>query len=677
MLSFSFRTALAAVPLVLAASLARAQNAAAPTHGLDRANIDTTCAACGDFYEYANGAWLARTVIPPSYTQYGTFREVADRADDVLHGVLEDAAHGSADHSTREAGIFYASCMDTTAIERQGAAPLRVRLARIDAIASLPALRAEAARLQLVGVNVMFGTGSEPDFKNSTRSILALDQGGLGLPDRDYYTRTDSASTKLRDTYLDHIAKMFVLTGEPTARAASDARHVLAIETQLATASMTRVQMRDPKALYHPMSVADVDTLAPALAFATFLRDVRAPPVSIIRVGQPEFLRTLSAMLKKIPLGDWKAYLRWHTLDDAAPWLSAPFSAEAFRMQQAMTGAKEQLPRWKRCLASTQRNLGEAVGQAYVAKTFTPQAKARALTMVRNMEAVLRERLGTLEWMSDSTRTFALAKLDAFVNKIGYPDKWRDYSKLELRRQPFVANRYAVVDFESRRDFAKVGKPVDRTEWGMTPATVNASYNPLNNDVTFPAAILQPPFFDPNADDAVNYGGMGAAIGHEMTHAFDDEGRQFDAQGNLKDWWTPSDTKAFNTRATLVSQQFDSYVIGDSLNVNGKLTLGEDIADLGGLKIAFAALERSIAGKRHAPIDGFTPEQRFFLSWAQVWRRKARPEAERQQVLTDPHAPSRWRVNGPLGNMPEFAKAFGCKSGEPMVRADSLRPQIW
>jgi putative endopeptidase len=296
---------------------------------------------------------------------------------------------------------------------------------------------------------------------------------------------------------------------------------------------------------------------------------------------------------------------------------------------------------------------------------------------VRNMEAVLRDRLTTLEWMSDSTRTFALAKLDAFVNKIGYPDKWRDYSKLELTRQPFVANRYAVVEFESRRDLAKVGQPVDRTEWHMTPATVNASYNPLNNDVTFPAAILQPPFFDPNADDAVNYGGMGAAIGHEMTHGFDDEGRQFDAQGNLKDWWTPADSKSFDARAELVSRQFDGYVIGDSLHVNGKLTLGEDIADLGGLKIAYAALERAIAGKRPAPIDGFTPEQRFFLSWAQVWRRKARPEAERQQVLTDPHAPSHWRVNGPLANMPEFAKAFGCTSSDAMVRPDSLRPQIW
>jgi putative endopeptidase len=425
------------------------------------------------------------------------------------------------------------------------------------------------------------------------------------------------------------------------------------------------------------MSLAQVDSLAPNLAFSTFLRDVHAPTTSIIRVGQPAFLRTLDTMLTTVPLADWKAYLRFHAVSDASPWLSKRFSDEAFRMQQAMTGAKEQLPRWKRCLASTSRSLGEAVGQAYVARTFTPEAKARALAMVRNMEAVLRERLQTLEWMSDSTRRFALAKLDAFVNKIGYPDKWRDYSRLELRKQPFVANRAAVIDFESKRDFSKVGKPTDRTEWGMTPATVNASYNPLANDVTFPAAILQPPFFDPDADDAVNYGGMGAAIGHEMTHGFDDQGRQFDAQGNLKDWWTPSDSKAFDQRASLVQRQFDSYVVLDSLHVNGKLTLGEDIADLGGLKIAYAALERSLSGKQPAPIDGFTPEQRFFLSWAQVWRTKSRPEAERQQVLTDPHAPARWRVNGPLANMPEFAAAFACKAGDQMVRPDSLRPQIW
>jgi putative endopeptidase len=676
MTSFFPRAALVAALFAVAARALQAQ-AASPTHGLDRANIDTTCAACGDFYQYANGAWLKRTEIPAAYTQYSTFREVADRADSVVHVVLEDAAKGSSDHSTREAGIYYASCMDTSTIDAQGLAPLKVRLASIDAISSLPALRSQVAQLQMSGIDVLFGTGSEPDFKNSTHVIVALEQGGLGLPDRDYYTRTDSVSTKLRNTYLDHIAKTFALAGESPGQATHDAERVLAIETQLANASITNVERRDPKRLYNPMSLAALDSLAPNLAFSSILRDDHAPTTSIVRVGEPSYVKNLNSMLTSVPLAEWKSYLRFHLLSDASPWLGKPFSDEAFRMQQAMTGAKEQLPRWKRCLESSSRNLGEAVGQAYVAKTFTPEAKARALAMVKNMEAVLRERLASLAWMSDSTRTFAIAKLDAFVNKIGYPDKWRDYSKLELSKQSFVANRYAVVDFERRRDFAKVGKPTDRSEWGMTPATVNAQYNPLANDVTFPAAIMQPPFFDPNADDAVNYGGMGAAIGHEMTHGFDDQGRQFDAAGNLRDWWTASDSKAFDQRATLVQKQFDSYVVLDSLHVNGKLTLGEDIADLGGLKIAYEAMERSISGKRPPLIDGFTPEQRFFLSWAQIWRRKARPEAERQQALTDPHAPSHWRVNGPISNMPEFAKAFGCKAGEMMVRADSLRPQIW
>jgi putative endopeptidase len=672
-----FRAVTVATLVACGVTGVRAQAVAAQTHGLDRANLDTTCAPCADFYQFANGGWLKRTEIPAAYTTFGTFREVADRSDAVLHSVLEDAAKGATDHSTREAGLFYASCMDTTAIERAGIAPLKSRLAHIDAINSLAGLRAQVAELQMLGENVMFNTGSEPDFKNSAQTILSLGQGGLGLPERDYYTRTDSASSRLRATYLDHIATPFSLAGEAQAQASHDAERVMDVETQLAKASITNTERRDPKGLYHPMRVAQVDSMAPTLDFSEFLKAVHAPPVSVVRVGEPAFVAALNGMLTSVPLSDWKAYLRWHALDDAAPWLSTPFADEAFRMQQALSGAKSQLPRWKRCLQSTQRNLGEAVGQAYVARTFTPEAKARALAMVKNMEAVLRERLATLEWMSDTTRKFAIAKLDAFVNKIGYPDKWRDYTALELSKQPFVLNRYAVSEFESKRDFAKVGKPVDRAEWGMTPATVNASYNPLHNDVTFPAAILQPPFFDPNADDAVNYGGMGAAIGHEMTHGFDDEGRQFDAQGNLRDWWTPADSKAFDARAAQVEKQFDGYTVADSLHVNGKLTLGEDIADLGGLKIAYAALERSLAGKHPEAIDGFTPEQRFFLSWAQIWRSTTRPEAERQLVLTNPHAPAKWRVNGPLSNMPEFAKAFGCAAGTAMVRPDSLRPQIW
>jgi putative endopeptidase len=402
------------------------------------------------------------------------------------------------------------------------------------------------------------------------------------------------------------------------------------------------------------------------------------PITSAVNVSQPEFVKALDAMVSRVPLDDWKAYLRWRVVDGAAPALSSAFVNEDFRMRQVLTGAKELLPRWKRCLQATDRSMGEALGQAYVEKTFTPAAKARALEMVQNLEAVLRDRLTSLDWMSESTRQQAIVKLDAIINKIGYPDKWRDYSALTVARRPFVLNQLAATEFERKRTLAKVGKPVDRSEWGMTPPTVNAYYSPTFNEIVFPAGILQPPFFDPNVDDAVNYGAMGAVIGHEMTHGFDDQGRQFDAKGDLRDWWTPADAAEYKKRAQLVVHQFNGYIGVDTLHVNGQLTLGENIADLGGLKIAYAAMERAMATKGRPPlIDGWTPEQRFFLSWARIWRRNVRPEAARQALITDPHSPSKWRVNGPLSNMPEFTRAFGCQAGDPMVRPDSVRAQIW
>lgn len=650
-------------------------------HGLDRANLDTTCAPCTDFYQYANGTWLAKTPIPAAYTTYGAFTELSDRNQEVLHEVLETAARQAATETNpdmRKVGTFYATCMDSATIERAGAEPLRPRLARIAGIRTTADLLREVARLQLDGVNAMVRAGGAPDFKNSSQVIFAVGQGGLGLPDRDYYTKDDATSEKIRSAYVDHVARMLALLGEPDAAAQADARKVMAIETALANASMTRVQRRDPNAVYHKMTLDELQRRTPHLSWAAFLRDLGAPRVSTLNVAQPAFVAALDSLVATVPLDDWKAYLRWHLVDATAPALSSPFVAEDFRFGQLLTGAKELLPRWKRCLRATDRSLGEALGQAYVARTFTPEAKARALEMVRNMEAVLHDRLASLEWMSEATRRQALVKLDAFMNKIGYPDRWRDYSALEVRTGPFVLNQLAANEFENRRDLAKVGKPVDRTEWGMTPPTVNAYYNPLVNEIVFPAGILQPPFFDPNADDAVNYGGMGAVIGHEMTHGFDDQGRQFDAQGNLRDWWTPEDAAEYTKRATLVAEQFDGYVGVDTLHVNGRLTLGENIADLGGLKIAYAAMERALAKKGRPPlIDGFTPEQRFFLAWARVWRSNTRPEAARQRLIVDPHAPAKWRVNGPLSNLPEFAQAFGCRAGEAMVRPDSLRAQIW
>jgi putative endopeptidase len=402
------------------------------------------------------------------------------------------------------------------------------------------------------------------------------------------------------------------------------------------------------------------------------------PSVASLNVAQPEFFKALDSLVKAVPAADWQTYLRWQVVDDAAPSLSSAFVNENFRFNQQLTGAKELLPRWKRCLQATDAALGEALGQLYVEKTFGPEAKRRALEMVRNLEAALQDRLGRLAWMSDATRKQALGKLAAFQDKIGYPDKWRDYSALTVdARSPYVVNVMRAAQFARAYNLRKIGKPVDRGEWGMTPPTVNAYYNPSKNEIVFPAGILQPPFFDPKADDAVNYGGMGAVIGHEMTHGFDDQGRQFDAQGNLRDWWTPADAEQYKTRATLVANQFDQYVSVDTLKVNGKLTLGENIADLGGLTIAYAALQKALEGKPRPTIDGFTPEQRFFLAWAQIWRNNTRPEYARMLVTVDPHSPGKWRVNGPLGNMPEFAKAFGCKAGDPMVRSDSLRAQIW
>jgi putative endopeptidase len=644
------------------------------------ANLDTTCKACADFYEYANGGWLKNNTIPAAYSRWGAFNELNDRNQAVLHQVLDDAAmNKSADQSAdvKKVGIYYASCMDSAAIEAAGAKPLEEELRRINAVKDLKEMRAELARLHLMNVNVVFGEGSGQDFKASTNVIFHVGQGGLGLPERDYYLRKDSASIKIRDAYVADITGTLQLIGDTPEAAKAGAAKIMSIETALANASMPRVAMRDPNATYHPMTISAFDSLAPNIDISSMLVDWKAPKITSLNVAQPDFFKAANAMLVSVPLDDWKTYMRWHYVSRAAPWLSSAFVNEDFKYQQTQTGAKELLPRWKRCLSITDRQLGEAVGQAYVAVTFSPEAKARALAMVKNMESVLSARIDSLPWMSAATKQQAQAKLAAFLNKIGYPDTWRDYSAMEIKKGPFVNNYFAADVFESHRDLAKIGQPLDRLEWSMTPPTVNASYNPLRNQISFPAGILQPPFYNPNADDAVNYGGIGAVIGHEMSHGFDDQGRQFDAQGNLRDWWTAADAAEYNRRAKLVEMQFASYIGIDTLHVNGKLTLGENIGDLGGLKIAYTAYILSLHGKPAPMIDGYTGPQRFFLSWAQVWRQLQRPEALRRQLLTDPHAPGMWRVNGPLSNMPEFAAAFSCHAGDAMVRPDSLRAQIW
>jgi putative endopeptidase len=503
-------------------------------------------------------------------------------------------------------------------------------------------------------------------------------QGGLGLPDRDYYTKTDSGSAVIRANYLTHVRKSFELAGESADQAKADADKVMAIESALAKASLTRVEQRDPVATYNYRTVAQLTAMTPHFDWTRYFADVGNANVPAVDVQSPKYFTAVDSLLTNVPLGDWKSYLRWRVIRSSSPYLSSAFVNEDFNFSKTLSGAKALLPREKRCTRLTDGGLRDALGQAYVTEYFTPQAKARALDMVHNLESVFRDRLANLPWMSETTRQQALVKLQAFAEKIGYPDKWRDYSTLTIVKGSLLNNVVAVNEYENKRDLGMIGKPLDRTQWGMTPPTVNAYYNPQMNEIVFPAGILQPPFFSATADDAVNYGGMGSVIGHEMGHGFDDQGAQFDPQGNLKNWWSAEDLEKFKTRTTMIASQYDAYTVLDSVHVNGKLTLGENAADIGGLAVAYAALEKSLAGKpRPAPIDGFTPEQRFFLAWAQIWRQNITPEAQRVRINTDPHSPGRWRTNGPLSNMVEFAEAFGCKPGDPMVRPEAQRATLW
>ncbi len=650
-------------------------------HGLDLSDLDTKANPCGDFNQFANGGWMARNPIPPEYPSWGSFNSLAEKNREVLRGLLEEGARNTGaprGSNEQKVGDFYSSCMDEQRVEAEGIKPLAAEFERISKLQDLRELEAEVVHLQGLGVRAPFAVDSTQDFKNSTQVIGEIDQHGLGMPDRDYYTKDDAKSKRLREEYVKHAAKMLELAGDDAATAAAAAKTIMALETQLAQASLTLVERRNPEAVYHKMGLDKLKTLAPNFPWQGYFEATGFAGKSEINVATPDFFKELDRQLAAVPLADWKVYLRWHLINAAAPSLSSKFVEEDFNFNgRILTGTKEILPRWKRCVRATDRAMGEALGQVYVQKTFTAEAKARALAMVRNLEAALQSDLTTLAWMGDATRKRALAKLEAFARKIGYPDKWRDYTTLEVDRGPYVTNVSHAELFEFRRDLGKVGKPVDRTEWGMSPPTVNAYYNPLMNEIVFPAGILQPPFYDPNVDDALNYGGMGAVIGHEMTHGFDDEGRKFDAQGNMTDWWAPDDQKNFEARAACIIKQFDSYVVEENLHENGKLVTGESIADLGGLAVAYAAFEKAMEGKPRTKIDGLTPEQRFFLAWAHVWANNTRPEFARLLVNLDPHPLPRFRVNGPLSNIPAFAKAFGCKAGDPMVRPPTDRCQIW
>jgi putative endopeptidase len=657
------------------------QPAADASHGVDLTILDKTCKACEDFYHFASGEWLAKNPIPAAYPSWGRFNELAERNRELLHQILEAAAantKAAAGSNEQKIGDFYASCMDEKQINAAGAKPLDAEAAKISAINSTAELQAEIARLQGMGVGALFEFGSTQDEKDSSQVIGGADQGGLGLPDRDYYTKTDDKSKELRQQYEDHVAKMLTLAGDDAARAASEAKAILELETKLAEASLTRVERRDPEKTYHKMSRADLHALTPNWSWDDYFQQIGYTKIDSVDVSAPKFFETMSQALKETPLETWKTYLRWHLVNSTAAYLSDSFVDENFNFNgRVLQGTKELLPRWKRCVSATDRQLGEALGQIYAQKYFPPEAKARALDMVNHLTEVLHDDLQTLPWMGPATRKQALEKLAAFHRKIGYPDKWRDYSTYTVDRGPYVLNQMRGSQFEFKRDLNKIGKPVDRTEWGMTPPTVNAYYNDEMNEIVFPAGILQPPFFDPNADDASNYGAMGAVIGHEMTHGFDDQGRKFDAQGNLRDWWTPEDEKNFNERSACVEKQFDSYVVQDDIHENGKLVLGESIADLGGLNLAYRALQKAENGKKPALIGGLTADQRFFLSYAQIWAANDRPEFERLMVNTNPHPLARFRAIAAPSNMEEFARAFDCKAGDAMVRPPAIHCQIW
>ncbi len=658
-----------------------AQSGGGSGRGFNLANLDTACKPCQDFYQYANGGWLAKNPIPPAFSSWGTTSPLRDKNVEVLHGILEDAAkntHAPAGSNEQKIGAFYASCMNTAAIEAAGAKPLAPGSAAINKLDSTRELPALLAYLHTQGVGAFFGFSSTQDYKKSTEVIAGVGQGGLGLPDRDYYLKDDEKSKAIRAAYVKYAAHLFELSGDDAAKAASEAQTAMSVETQLAQISRDRVANRDPLKRYNKRTPAELQTLAPHFDWTAYYKAANAPQFTAINVTQPEYFQSFDKLLTTLPVADIKTYLRWHLLDDMASALSSPFEQASFDFHgRTLSGTTEQLPRWRRCTMAVDSNLGEALGEVYVKRAFTPEAKARMQALVKNLIAALREDLGTLSWMSDATRVQAIAKLNAFATKIGYPDKWRDYSALSITNVSYVDNLERSAQFARRRQINKIGRPIDRTEWGMTPPTVNAYNNSLMNEIVFPAGILQPPYFDPMADDAINYGGIGAVIGHEMTHGFDDQGRKFDLNGNLTDWWTATDTANYQQRADCVEKQFSSFKVEDGLNQNGKLVLGESIADLGGLKIAYKAFQKAMEGKPRTAIDGYTPEQRFFLGWAQVWGRNQRPEAMRLQALTDPHPLSCFRVNGPLSNMPEFAAAFSCAQTDAMVRPETERCQVW
>jgi len=670
--------------------LAQAQNSAAINAdkspqllpGLDKDLIDTSADPCADFFQYACGNFSKLYPIPNDRSGYGTGAMVAEYTETILHTMLDSAAAAGAKRSPNEQkiGDYYASCTASDVIDRDGLKPLQPELSRIAALASKDELTELLAHYQLINVTAFFNFGEQQDFKDSRKQIAIVDQGGLGLPERDFYFRTGEVAEKTRAQYVQHITNMLKLMGEPEAIAAADAKKIMALETALAKVSMDITSQRDPKNIYHLMPVSQLAALAPAIAWDSFLKATGIPPVSELNVTNPDFFKGMNALLVATDLDTIKTYLRWqliHSTDSLV--LPKPFADEAFDFyRRKLGGQPEERARWKRCVQATDGALGEALGEVYVTQQFPPSSKQATVQMVHDIEAAMDQDLDTLDWMSAATKVKAKEKLHAIADKIGYPNHWRDYSKLSIMRGDAFGNSQRAVEFENRRQLAKIGQPVDRGEWGISPATVDAYYNPSMNDINFPAGILQSPFFDPKATDAENYGHVGGIVGHELTHGFDDEGRQFGANGNLSDWWTPEDAKKFEEKADCEVKEYGSFVAVDDVKVNGKLTLGENTADNGGLRLAYIAFLADAKRKSidlTAKQDGYTPLQQFFLGHGQTWCGSTRPEQLRLQVQTDPHSPRQFRVNGVVQNITEFGQAFGCKTGQPMMPANACR--VW
>ena len=648
---------------------------------LDVNSMDRSIDPCVDFYHYSCGGWQKKNPIPADQTSWSVYGKLYEDNLNFLRTILEEAALAKVkrDSVNQKIGDFYAACMDEDGAEKRGLSGLQFDLNAISQLHSANDLTALIARLQLTyGRGILFNAGSGQDPDNSEQQIAELDQGGLGLPDRDYYTNDDAKSKEARERYVQHVQKIFELAGDNPATARANAETVMRMETELAKASLTRVARRNPYNLKHKMKVADLMQLAPAFDWAVYYRDASYPAFVIVNVDTPDFFKEVNTLLNSEPISHWQTYLRFHVIDWSSPYLSSKFVNENFDFyRKYLHGATEQQPRWKRCVSYTDRDLGEALGQAYVARVFSPELKQATREMVLHIEDAMAQRIQQLDWMSPETKQQALIKLHGIRNKIGYPDKWRDYSSVDIVRDDFLADVQRAHVFENRRDIAKIGKPVDHGEWDMTPATVDAYYNPQMNDINFPAGVLQPPVYDAKMDDAPNYGDTGGTIGHELTHGFDDEGSQFDAQGNLRNWWTKEDREKFDARTKCVQDQYAQYVVTDDVHINSALTLGEDVADLGGEILAYIAWQDATKDKNLQPIDGLTPEQRFFVGFAQWNCANDRPEDLRVRAATDPHSPARYRINGVVVNMPEFTKAFSCKAGQPMTKPPDKVCHVW